>query len=97
MEIARTYLLEETAMPYDNNGGEEYVFDVNQVSQLARILGKLESDVKQLHQAVTKLTTKVEEIEKRLIESEIKTKIAAGIVTLTISVISGLIGYFMGK
>lgn len=96
MEITSATLLEET-MPYGDSGREVYELDVAQVAQLARILGKLEGDVDRLTTTVSNLVEKVDAMDRRLTESEIKTKIAAGIVTLAVSVVSGIIGYWIGK
>jgi len=85
--IARHY--EEIMMPYSEDGEEAI--------KLSRILGNLESDVKTMKTALEKLTTRFEQFDKRLTESEVKTKLAAAIVVLTISAISGLVGYFIGK
>lgn len=98
MEITSAALCLEETMPYGSDSGREvYELDVSQVAQLARILGKLEGDVKTLTATLSKLVEKVDAMDKRLTESEIKTKIAAGIVTLAISVVSGVVGYWIGK
>ena len=90
MEIVRANSLEETRMqPFDSDG-EEAV-------KLARVLGKLESNVENIQIAVTELTKKFEAFDKRLTESEIKTKLSAAIVVLAVSGISGIAGFFIGK
>lgn len=76
-------------MPYSEDGEEAI--------KLSRVLGNLESDVKTMKTALEKLTTRFEQFDKRLTESEVKTKLAAAIVVLAISVVSGVIGFFIGK